>query len=59
MVMAQDADLVGISQTSGIENFTLAFVLGSDHGIGWQGTGAIADDRLATCMKPRRETPSQ
>jgi chitinase len=47
MAMAQDADLVSISRASGIESFTLAFMLSSDHGIGWQGTGAIADDTLA------------
>ncbi len=47
MAMAQDADLVGISHASGIENFTLAFVLSSDHGIGWQGAGSITDDTLA------------
>lgn len=47
MAMAQDADLVGISNASGIENFTLAFMLGSDQGIGWQGSGAITDDTLA------------
>ena len=39
--------MVGISHASGIENFTLAFMLSSNHGIGWQGTGAITDDTLA------------
>ncbi|MDP1748666.1 MAG: Calx-beta domain-containing protein [Reyranella sp.] len=48
MAMSQDADLVGISHTAGIENFTLAFMLSSDHGIGWQGAGAITDDTLYT-----------
>jgi chitinase len=47
MAMAVDADLVAISQASGIKNFTLAFVLSSDHGIGWQGVGAITDDGLS------------
>ncbi len=47
MAMAQDADLLAISHASGIENFTLAFMLSSSHGIGWQGTGAITDDMLA------------
>lgn len=46
MAMVQGADLVGISHASGIENFTLAFVLGSSQGIGWQGVGTIADDTL-------------
>jgi RecJ-like exonuclease len=46
MAMSQDADLVAISKASGIENFTLAFVLASDHGIGWQGTGTISQDTL-------------
>jgi len=44
--MSQDADLVAISHASGIQNFTLAFMLSSDHGIGWQGAGAITDDTL-------------
>ena len=46
MAMSQDADLVGISHAAGIENFTLAFVLGSSEGIGWQGVGSIDDDTL-------------
>jgi chitinase len=46
MAMSQDADLVAISHASGIQNFTLAFMLSSDHGIGWQGAGAITDDTL-------------
>jgi hypothetical protein len=46
MAMAQDADLAAISRASGIQNFTLAFVLSSDEGIGWQGHGAISDDGL-------------
>lgn len=46
MAMSQDANLVGIAHASGIENFTLAFVLGSSQGIGWQGAGTIADDTL-------------
>ncbi|MDP1749345.1 MAG: Calx-beta domain-containing protein, partial [Reyranella sp.] len=47
MSMAVDADLVGISQAAGIKNFTLAFMLSSDHGIGWQGVGSITDDTLS------------
>jgi aryl-phospho-beta-D-glucosidase BglC (GH1 family) len=47
MAMSVDADLVAVSQASGIKNFTLAFVLSSDHGIGWQGVGAITDDGLS------------
>jgi chitinase len=47
MAMPVDADLAAISRASGIENFTLAFVLASDRGIGWQGVGSIADDKLA------------
>ena len=47
MAMSQDADLVAISQASGIQNFTLAFMLGSNKGIGWQGVGSITDDTLA------------
>jgi hypothetical protein len=46
MAMSQDADLEGISVASGIENFTLAFVLSSPQGIGWQGAGTIAQDTL-------------
>jgi chitinase len=46
MAMNQGADLVGISQASGIENFTLAFMLASPQGIGWQGAGTIQDDTL-------------
>jgi len=46
MAMSQDADLLAISHASGIENFTLAFVLASGSGIGWQGSGTIADDTL-------------
>jgi hypothetical protein len=46
MAMTQDDDLVAISHASGIQNFTLAFMLASDHGIGWQGAGAITDDTL-------------
>jgi chitinase len=46
MAMSQDADLLAISHASGIENFTLAFVLASGSGIGWQGSGTIADDNL-------------
>jgi hypothetical protein len=47
MAMPVDADLMAVSQASGIKNFTLAFMLSSDHGIGWQGVGAITDDGLA------------
>jgi hypothetical protein len=47
MAMPRAADLLAISQASGIDNFTLAFVLGSSQGIGWQGTGTIADDALS------------
>ncbi|MBV8745732.1 MAG: fibronectin type III domain-containing protein [Xanthobacteraceae bacterium] len=46
MAMSQDDNLLAISKASGIENFTLAFVLASDHGIGWQGTGTIGQDTL-------------
>ena len=46
MAMSNAADLAGISAASGITNFTLAFVLGSNEGIGWQGAGSIADDTL-------------
>jgi len=48
MAMPVDADLVGISHAGGIENFTLAFVLTSEEGIGWQGRGSIDDDTLYT-----------
>jgi hypothetical protein len=48
MAMPVDADLVAISQAGGIENFTLAFVLSSSEGIGWQGAGSIEDDTLYT-----------
>ncbi|MGQ0583323.1 MAG: Calx-beta domain-containing protein [Reyranella sp.] len=48
MAMPVDADLVAISQAAGIENFTLAFVLASNEGIGWQGAGSIDDDTLYT-----------
>jgi chitinase len=47
MAMPQDADLVAISEASGIQNFTLAFMLASDKGIGWQGAGTITDDTLS------------
>ena len=47
MAMSQDDDLVAISQASGIQNFTLAFMLSSNQGIGWQGQGSITDDTLA------------
>ena len=47
MAMPVDADLAAISHASGIQNFTLAFMLASDHGIGWQGAGAITDDTLS------------
>ena len=47
MAMPADADLLAISHASGIQNFTLAFMLASDHGIGWQGVGSIAEDTLA------------
>jgi aryl-phospho-beta-D-glucosidase BglC (GH1 family) len=47
MAMTQDDNLVAISQASGIQNFTLAFMLGSSEGIGWQGQGTITDDTLA------------
>ncbi|MFO1081352.1 MAG: Calx-beta domain-containing protein [Reyranellaceae bacterium] len=47
MAMPVDADLTAISKASGIRDFTLAFVLSSNKGIGWQGTGGIADDGLA------------
>ncbi len=47
MAMATAADLAGLSETSGIENFTLAFVLSSSEGIGWQGWGSIENDTLS------------
>ncbi len=47
MAMPADANLSAISAASGIRNFTLAFVLSSDSGIGWQGAGTISDDTLA------------
>jgi hypothetical protein len=47
MAMPADADLSAIATTSGIHNFTLAFVLSSGSGIGWQGVGTISDDTLA------------
>ncbi|MBS0519092.1 MAG: fibronectin type III domain-containing protein [Proteobacteria bacterium] len=47
MSMGVDADLVGISNASGVENFTLAFVLSSSEGIGWGGSGTIANDTLS------------
>jgi len=47
MAMAVADNLPAISAASGIRNFTLAFVLSSDKGIGWQGVGGIADDTLA------------
>jgi chitodextrinase len=46
MAMAVDDNLPAIAAASGIEDFTLAFVLSSDQGIGWQGVGAITDDTL-------------
>ncbi len=48
MAMSQGADLVAISEAADIEHFTLAFMLGSDEGIGWQGAGSIEDDTLYT-----------
>ncbi len=47
MAMSSAADLAGISSASGISSFTLAFVLASNQGIGWQGWGSIDDDTLA------------
>jgi hypothetical protein len=47
MAMPADADLSAIATASGIHNFTLAFVLSSGSGIGWQGVGTISDDTLA------------
>ena len=47
MAMPTDADLSAIAAASGIHNFTLAFVLSSGSGIGWQGVGTISDDTLA------------
>ncbi|MBY0324701.1 MAG: cellulase family glycosylhydrolase [Reyranella sp.] len=46
MAMDNAADLAGISAASGITSFTLAFVLASNEGIGWQGWGSIDDDTL-------------
>ena len=40
MAMPADADLSAIAAASGIHNFTLAFVLSSGSGIGWQGVGS-------------------
>src|SRR5258707_12636558 len=47
MAMPQNETLAAISAASGIHNFTLAFVLASPSGIGWQGAGTISDDTLA------------
>jgi hypothetical protein len=47
MAMSVDDNLLAISHASGIQNFTLAFVLASGSGIGWQGAGTIAGDTLA------------
>jgi chitodextrinase len=47
MAMPADANLSAISAASGIHNFTLAFVLSSGSGIGWQGAGTISNDTLA------------
>jgi chitinase len=47
MAMPADANLSAISAASGIHNFTLAFVLSSPGGIGWQGAGTISDDTLS------------
>ena len=47
MAMSQDDDLLAISQVLGIQDFTLAFMLSSNQGIGWQGQGSITDDTLA------------
>jgi chitinase len=47
MLMPVDADLAAISKASGVQNFMLAFVVGSSQGFGWQGTGTIADDMLS------------
>jgi hypothetical protein len=47
MALAQDADLAELSRVSGIQKFSLAFVLCSSRGIGWLGQGAIDDDGLA------------
>ena len=47
MAMPVDADLPAIAAASGIHNFTLAFVLSSGSGIGWQGVGTINDHTLA------------
>ena len=47
MAMPADANLSAIATASGIHNFTLAFVLSSGSGIGWQGAGTIGDDTLA------------
>jgi hypothetical protein len=47
MAMPADADLSAIAAASGIHNFTLAFVLSSGSGIGWQGVGTLNDDTLA------------
>ena len=47
MATSQDDDLVAISRASGIQSFTLAFMLSSNEGIGWQAQGSITDDTLA------------
>jgi hypothetical protein len=47
MAMPQDANLSAISAASGIHNFTLAFMLSSGTGIGWQGAGTVSDDTLS------------
>ena len=46
MALTADDDLAAISKALGIENYTLAFMLSSGKGIGWQGQGSIADDTL-------------
>src|SRR5260370_16410944 len=47
MAMPKDANPPALSAASGTHNFTLAFVLASPSGIGWQGAGTISDDTLA------------
>jgi chitodextrinase len=47
MGLAQDANLLAISQASGIQTFTLAFLQSSGPGtVGWSGVGTINNDTL-------------
>ena len=58
MAMPADADLSAIAAASGIHNFTLAFVLSSGSGIGWQGVvttrSPMARPSCRRCRRCRR-----